>query len=182
MNENFQILQSKTYDSVTEKYMDFSFEKTNSAYMLFYERRLPEHLKQRQSELLASPTSSSCTSETIEKASVLKEDEELAVKTDGNEAGKSKKSDTEMANRELNNSQSEKPESSNCDTANNEPQASTSAAAAATAAYTKSTAEVGVKSTRMSIPILNKELEDWIWQDNRQFLQDRNIFEHTYFK
>jgi len=31
-------------------------------------------------------------------------------------------------------------------------------------------------------PLLNKELEDWIWQDNRQFLQDRNIFEHTYFK
>ena len=30
-------LQSKTYDSVTDKFMDFSFEKTNSAYMLFYE-------------------------------------------------------------------------------------------------------------------------------------------------
>lgn len=32
-----EILQSKTYDSVTDKFMDFSFEKTNSAYMLFYE-------------------------------------------------------------------------------------------------------------------------------------------------
>ncbi|XP_055619621.1 ubiquitin carboxyl-terminal hydrolase puf [Toxorhynchites rutilus septentrionalis] len=29
--------------------------------------------------------------------------------------------------------------------------------------------------------ILSKELEEWIWQDNRHFLQDRNIFEHTYF-
>lgn len=29
--------QSKTYDSVTDKFMDLSFEKTNSAYMLFYE-------------------------------------------------------------------------------------------------------------------------------------------------
>lgn len=29
---------------------------------------------------------------------------------------------------------------------------------------------------------LNKELEEWIWEDNRFFLQDRNIFEHTYFK
>ncbi|XP_035782430.1 ubiquitin carboxyl-terminal hydrolase puf-like isoform X2 [Anopheles albimanus] len=28
---------------------------------------------------------------------------------------------------------------------------------------------------------LSKELEEWIWQDNRNFLQDRNIFEHTYF-
>ena len=31
-------MTSKTYDSATDKYMDFSFEKTNSAYMLFYER------------------------------------------------------------------------------------------------------------------------------------------------
>lgn len=30
--------QSKTYDSITDKFLDFSFEKTNSAYMLFYER------------------------------------------------------------------------------------------------------------------------------------------------
>jgi len=29
---------------------------------------------------------------------------------------------------------------------------------------------------------LNKELEDWIWMDNTQFLKDKNIFEHTYFK
>jgi len=31
-------VQTKTYDAVTEKFMDFSFEKTHSAYMLFYER------------------------------------------------------------------------------------------------------------------------------------------------
>ena len=30
--------KTKTYDAVTEKFMDFSFEKTHSAYMLFYER------------------------------------------------------------------------------------------------------------------------------------------------
>ena len=30
---------SKTYDSASEKFMDLSFEKTNSAYMLFYERK-----------------------------------------------------------------------------------------------------------------------------------------------
>ncbi|XP_070576482.1 ubiquitin carboxyl-terminal hydrolase 34-like isoform X2 [Ptychodera flava] len=31
-------MTTKTYDSVTDKFMDFSFEKTHSAYMLFYER------------------------------------------------------------------------------------------------------------------------------------------------
>lgn len=30
--------------------------------------------------------------------------------------------------------------------------------------------------------LLSKELEEWIWQDNQHFLQDKNIFEHTYFK
>lgn len=36
------------------------------------------------------------------------------------------------------------------------------------------------KAKRKSL--LNKDLEDWIWQDNRHYLEDRNIFEHTYFK
>lgn len=37
-------------------------------------------------------------------------------------------------------------------------------------------------SKRLRRRPLSKELEEWIWQDNRHFLQDRNIFEHTYFK
>ncbi|XP_061722090.1 ubiquitin carboxyl-terminal hydrolase puf [Cydia pomonella] len=41
-------MTSKTYDSVTDKFMDFSFEKTNSAYMLFYELSPPR--SQRGSE------------------------------------------------------------------------------------------------------------------------------------
>ncbi|VVC94832.1 unnamed protein product [Leptidea sinapis] len=41
-------MTSKTYDSVTDKFMDFSFEKTNSAYMLFYELSPPQN--QRSSE------------------------------------------------------------------------------------------------------------------------------------
>ena len=41
--------QTKTYDAVTEKFMDFSFEKTHSAYMLFYERCDPNE-KYRLSE------------------------------------------------------------------------------------------------------------------------------------
>lgn len=93
-------MTSKTYDSVTDKFMDFSFEKTNSAYMLFYER---------------CPLGSST------------------------------------------------PDSSECP---------------------PSTA-LGVTRTTSPTPSttfeLNKELEDWIWQDNMHFIQDKNIFEHTYF-
>ncbi|XP_066282190.1 ubiquitin carboxyl-terminal hydrolase 34-like isoform X3 [Branchiostoma lanceolatum] len=75
-------MTTKTYDSVTDKFMDFSFEKTHSAYMLFYERCQPEEDRQR----------------------------EMPQKFD-----------------------------------------------------------------------LSKDLSEWIWQDNMQFLQDKSIFEHTYF-
>ncbi|XP_064603807.1 ubiquitin carboxyl-terminal hydrolase 34-like isoform X2 [Liolophura sinensis] len=83
-------MTSKTYDSVTDKFMDFSFEKTNSAYMLFYER-IPSGAREKEVEKEESkPVHKFCFE-------------------------------------------------------------------------------------------LSKELADWIWQDNMQFLQDKNIFEHTYF-
>lgn len=44
----------------------------------------------------------------------------------------------------------------------------------------ESTSKKSSKTTRKSL--LNKELEKWIWEDNRHYLEDRNIFEHTYFK
>ncbi|XP_053405325.1 ubiquitin carboxyl-terminal hydrolase 34-like isoform X2 [Mercenaria mercenaria] len=84
-------MTSKTYDSVTEKFMDFSFEKTNSAYMLFYEKCLPS-MKEKVPE------------------------EE----------------------------------------------------------------KIGEPAKKFNFE-LSKELEQWIWQDNMQFLQDKNIIEHTYF-
>ncbi|MGH0139449.1 UNVERIFIED_CONTAM: hypothetical protein FKN15_063912 [Acipenser sinensis] len=73
-------MTTKTYDSVTDKFMDFSFEKTHSAYMLFYKRVEMEE-----------------------------------------ENGKECKFD------------------------------------------------------------VSSDLLEWIWHDNMQFLQDKNIFEHTYF-
>ncbi|XP_014601370.1 PREDICTED: ubiquitin carboxyl-terminal hydrolase 34 isoform X2 [Polistes canadensis] len=97
-------MTSKTYDSVTDKFMDFSFEKTNSAYMLFYEW---------------------CT----DPGDQLKEDEATVS------------SPTSLRSSLLSH-----------------------------------------KQTNKLPPLeLNKELEDWIWQDNMHFLQDKNIFEHTYF-
>uniref|UniRef100_A0A8C7W9I2 Ubiquitin carboxyl-terminal hydrolase 34 n=1 Tax=Oncorhynchus mykiss TaxID=8022 RepID=A0A8C7W9I2_ONCMY len=73
-------MTTKTYDSVTDKFMDFSFEKTHSAYMLFYKRVELEEENGKDFNFDVSP-----------------------------------------------------------------------------------------------------DLLEWIWQDNMQFLQDKNIFEHTYF-
>jgi ubiquitin carboxyl-terminal hydrolase 34 len=95
-------MTSKTYDSVTDKFMDFSFEKTNSAYMLFYER----------CPIMASDSSES-SSTTFESG------------------------DSNMSNHQT--------------------------------------------SSSVATFELSKELEDWIWQDNMHFIQDKNIFEHTYF-
>lgn len=46
----------------------------------------------------------------------------------------------------------------------------------------KQTQEKEQEIERSSSSGICKELEDWIWQDNKNFLQDVNIFEHTYFK
>lgn len=97
-------MTSKTYDSVTDKFMDFSFEKTNSAYMLFYERRSGS----RESN---GP-----------------------IPRSGSMSGK-------LANVE--------PAAESSDSANTFQ--------------------------------LSPELAEWIWQDNMQFLQDKSIFDHTYF-
>ncbi|XP_012941309.1 ubiquitin carboxyl-terminal hydrolase 34 [Aplysia californica] len=45
---NFPLLQGKHYDTVSDKYLDFPIEKTNSAYMLFYERVSPNMIQDTQ--------------------------------------------------------------------------------------------------------------------------------------
>ncbi|XP_050671951.1 ubiquitin carboxyl-terminal hydrolase puf [Leptidea sinapis] len=51
-------MTSKTYDSVTDKFMDFSFEKTNSAYMLFYELSPPQNQRSSESGQQEEPQAS----------------------------------------------------------------------------------------------------------------------------
>ncbi|KAL3285850.1 hypothetical protein HHI36_000370 [Cryptolaemus montrouzieri] len=103
---------SKTYDSVTDKFMDFSFEKSNSAYMLFYE----------QCPVINCDNAESASSTIIES--------------------------------------SENYYMQQVSSTSNAPSHNLPAAP--------------------SIE-LSKELENWIWQDNMHFIQDKNIFEHTYF-
>ncbi|CAG4931724.1 unnamed protein product [Parnassius apollo] len=102
-------MTSKTYDSVTDKFMDFSFEKTNSAYMLFYELSPPR--AQRGSDCGQQEEAQSSTAEESSATSPL------------------------------------------------ERRCSDSAPA-------------------VSLP---PDLLKWIWDDNMQFLHDKNIFQHAYF-
>ena len=110
-------MNSRTYDQGTDKFMDLSIEKTNSAYMLFYERV-------NHGVIIEAGPSNCGTSETI-----------TAVGTDVN-------------------SGSELPETNSLTTAKGDMRASFN---------------------------LSQDLEEWIWKDNMNFIQDNNIFDHTYF-
>lgn len=173
-------MTSKTYDSVTEKYLDFSFEKTNSAYMLFYERRTENTDKQINCDI--SPT----TSENIDLPSCSgqqQQQQQLIIETDSLQEAKNQINlNEDKINNKLFSNQNETEVKSdlllknnlsinNCDIdfksnsltkLKNNPSSSSS-------------------TTLIKETLLSKELEEWIWQDNRHFLQDRNIFEHTYF-
>ena len=91
-------VNSRTYDQVTDKFLDLSIEKTNSAYMLFYER---------------------------------------VSRNPGGEAGPSSEAG--------------------------------------------GTVSPGKGPSLAREVSLSPDLEEWIWQDNRNFIQDNNIFDHTYF-
>ena len=218
-------MQSKTYDSVTEKYLDFSFEKTNSAYMLFYEWRSSKGGNEQRDQC-DSPTSLSsenqqpscskniqtmrhakkevkikisheATTSSAAAAAAVREDKNAMTTTDNN---KQTTPETESSNIINSNLSDAKVTESECDieskssttTAEVAPTTdSTDKLAIATSSTTPAAAvqiledcvvkkkTVG-RSKRKSL--LNKELEEWIWQDNRHYLEDRNIFEHTYFK
>ncbi|CAH0594132.1 unnamed protein product [Chrysodeixis includens] len=102
-------MTSKTYDSVTDKFMDFSFEKTNSAYMLFYEWSPPRSQR-------------------------------------GSDCG-----------------QQEEAQSSTAEEASPSP-------------------SVERRSSEANATVrLPPDLLKWIWDDNMQFLHDKNIFQHAYF-
>ncbi|KAL4703265.1 hypothetical protein ACJJTC_009240 [Scirpophaga incertulas] len=101
-------MTSKTYDSVTDKFMDFSFEKTNSAYMLFYELSPPR--AQRGSDCGPQEEAQSSTAE----------ESSLASSTDR-------------------------------------------------------------RNSDQPAVTLPPDLLKWIWDDNMQFLHDKNIFQHAYF-
>ncbi|XP_061387828.1 ubiquitin carboxyl-terminal hydrolase puf [Musca vetustissima] len=181
-------MTSKTYDSVTEKYLDFSFEKTNSAYMLFYERRLPDHLKEKHAHLLASPPTITSPTKKHENTGDVAVNEEKGNKTpiDG------KQNEEDSSKMEvLPDTGTKAADKNKCDSSNTTEEKETETPSTSSA----SSSSVAVSSCTSSSllppnskandhfirPQLSKELEDWIWQDNRQFLQDRNIFEHTYF-
>lgn len=169
--------QSKTYDPATEKYLDFSFEKTNSAYMLFYERRSskvdvdePTNSDGCDSSEQSLPIASCSSNQPTE---IELQSKSIPTPIDSTTSEPVPIEETE-SNIELTNS----------NLAHNKCDIDSKGKVSATT--TNQSKRVGNGNESSSITkrtsLLCKDLEEWIWQDNRHFLQDRNIFEHTYFK
>ena len=214
---------------MTEKYLDFSFEKTNSAYMLFYEWRSSKGGNEQRDQC-DSPTSSSSENQpscskniqtmrhakkevkikisheatTSSAASAaVREDKHAMTTTDNN---KNTTPETESSNIINSNLSDAKVTESECDIESKSSTTTTTAAATTEVAITTESTDKLAIATSSTTPaavvqiledcvgknkatgrskrksLLNKELEEWIWQDNRHYLEDRNIFEHTYFK
>lgn len=215
-------MTSKTYDSVTEKYLDFSFEKTNSAYMLFYERRSTNNKMWQHSKMSENPCSSQNILMQLQQMKNATEEQAKALeslsatttittpttitKTSASSSTSTSTSTTltTSSNKQLSDqNQSEVNETeANANAANlsrnNIENSNTTTLNMGLPQGTPLTTQQcdienkngngGAGSSVISrIPdsgrksLLSKELEDWIWQDNKHFLQDRNIFEHTYF-
>lgn len=190
-------MTSKTYDTVTEKYLDFSFEKTNSAYMLFYER-CPSNARSKDdqrsqtcSDAAADEQQACCSSDIIVQPA------EATINSVGVPSPLTTPTTTSLPPK-VESPETESPADLaivhnkcdidnkcdiNCNGRNSPATAMTIATAATTTTATEQSKmpspALGAATTRN---LLSKELEEWIWEDNRYFLQDRNIFEHTYFK
>lgn len=198
---HFYHSQSKTYDSVTEKYLDFSFEKTNSAYMLFYERRSPK-VQTTTSSVRPEDLPSCSDSNNVAARPCSRNDEPEKLIEVATESRKVAITSVVVANETESNSDLSKCNFTapiQCDIDNkcsggvdeNDVIGSSSSSSTTPATLNNhaSSSSSSHKSSlnALNIPLsatsfLSKELEEWIWQDNRHFLQDRNIFEHTYFK
>lgn len=226
-------MTSKTYDTIAEKYLDFSFEKTNSAYMLFYERCSPQKYNEQMNlfgtagsyEMEYNTVASSsvdklsqmpCCSTTVvndekmsdaqqqqqqslisTKTSMRMVDNVMDVVVDENEKNIELNASAVIKKQQLSKEPHETDSNTeivlnNCDIDNKNEitcngninilspkDAQQPTTTAAISLSSNATAKTGKYETKIS---LNRELEEWIWEDNRVFLQDRNIFEHTYFK
>lgn len=163
-------MTSKTYDTVSEKYLDFSFEKTNSAYMLFYERCPPSNRTKSSNENELVPMSPSSSASIVDTTKFVETTSMCVDAIQLSSQQHHRIDDVEKMNSE--NVDESTIARSKCDIDNkNEVNCNGIADDKSKASCSKSVRNV-----------MSKELEEWIWEDNRYFLQDRNIFEHTYFK
>lgn len=169
-------LTTKSYDAINDRFMDFSIEKTNSAYMLFYKRMdYRYHSRSVAQRYLESDTQRSTifnmfSGDEIQYVSTpiyKKPDEELMHGMDV-ENIKAMNQDLEEGKHGV---------SPHCDDH----------------AMRQKSPRSGLEMNRKGSDFnslsnityddfkLPKFLANWIWSDNMKFARDKNVFEHNYF-
>lgn len=149
-------LTTKSYDAINDRFMDFSIEKTNSAYMLFYKRiDYKFHSKSVASRYLESDTQ---RGQNLPMSSM--------------DISGSKGMETEQIEKEVKDSAKSPTSCGGDECTSSEP--------------TKSVVCSGFDFNLLSQKSyddfnLPRSLASWIWNDNMKFARDKNVFEHNYF-
>lgn len=159
-------LTTKSYDAINDRFMDFSIEKTNSAYMLFY-KRVDYKYQSRSVALryLESDTQRACSSGSVDGQNIP------ISMANSNDENSDSPSQTEQTSTDFNIE-------------------STSKMDVNTEEYRDSEL---IKANSFELDFnelcqrtyddfrLPKHLSTWIWNDNMKFSRDKNVFEHNYF-
>lgn len=162
-------MTTKSYDAVNDRFMDFSFEKTNSAYMLFYKRIDYEY----NSKPTTSNYSDASSNETAEKQTAGSSSQADKTNTPDKDhetsecSMKTPETSENAYKKEINHNLS--PSNKHSDVPHSD-ETSTSSM--------NETTQNHLLHQRFQLP---KHLEDWIWEDNMKFFRDKSIFEHTYY-
>lgn len=148
-------LTTKSYDALNDRFMDFSIEKTNSAYMLFYKRIDYEyHSKSVAVRYLDSDTQRNCGESAA--ASEFSNAEEKCSEAEQKAAPTDMDVETEQTKSEGNSIEEE----SRCLNALD---------------------FVELSKRTYDDFTLPKHLSCWVWSDNMKFTRDKYVFEHNYF-
>jgi len=164
-------LTTKSYDAINDRFMDFSIEKTNSAYMLFYKRVDYEYRSKSVAlRYLESDTQRVSLNEAhgalkaeLTNMSVSDMDTEL-------EGRSSNQRETENSS----DSQGKGTKESKSDN-DNETEGNSDLFITSELDFNK-LCERTYEDFR-----LPKYLSTWIWADNMKFARDKSVFEHNYF-
>lgn len=188
-------LTTKSYDAINDRFMDFSIEKTNSAYMLFYKRvDYKYHSKSVALRYLESDTQHI---ENLQRDSINSEIErndcrlhsdrmevdsnDLNVETECTRPMNEKKQDFKLGVESF-------------DGQDHVGSCVRSCSLADARSLPSPTADLNCRGTRFGDLDFSKlcektydgyelpgALAKWIWADNMKFSRDKNVFEHNYF-
>lgn len=167
-------MTTKSYDAVNDRFMDISFEKTNSAYMLFYKRADYKYnsqsvaLRYKQADIQHFNTG---TSESSEPDSETENSDQTLLKpANSNYGSQDDEADLNYRNME-----------ENLETATGDSKGKMNLLESRLLLRKTQFSFAKLSEKTYSDFELPRNLSNWIWADNNKFCRDKNVFEHSYY-